>query len=573
MAINISENNDKQVTYDNQPDVQRTMFPNISYGASDEQIAEAVDAWLTEHPEATTTVQDGSLLPVKLDSENEPGDGYVLCYNGDNHTFEWVDVQSDITHLEADVAELEAVTSVSQIVNSASGAVASFADGADNVPVRDLVIGIEPVQAGSGDPAPDNVRPISGWTGANVYRTGVNLCGGKRFADELKTRYPSAVIDTSAKTVSFAYNASAVSGVYFPKYPFKENTRYTFILSVKNDTVARTNLRLYYTDLTYTDFADLSATGTKERVIVTSTANKTVLSLSVRGQGGTTVLYYDESGVFEGVITASDFVPYNGNTYPISWQTEAGTVYGGNLDVTSGVLTVGWTKITIDGTLTPNAIDTNENRTAFRLTVSDAPLWVKNGDSNKTGAIANWATETAQSGGHTPSGMTTPNKFALSSAYQPYHQIGITIPPITVPEGSTDGEVIQAYMDEHPLEIAYPLYSTAISTYQLTPTEVKTLLGQNNIWSDTGDTEVTYCADPKLYVDSKVSATQTLMELLITANRETGTTASKAYTAGDLVIIDGTLYSVASDIANGGTFTVGTNVIVTTVAEQLSALA
>lgn len=31
-----------------------------------------------------------------------------------------------------------------------------------------LKIAITPVQSGSGDPAPDNVRPISGWTGANV---------------------------------------------------------------------------------------------------------------------------------------------------------------------------------------------------------------------------------------------------------------------------------------------------------------------------------------------------------------------------------------------------------------------
>jgi hypothetical protein len=40
---------------------------------------------------------------------------------------------------------------------------------------KDITIAIEPVQAGSGDPSPTNVRPISGWTGANVTRTGKNL--------------------------------------------------------------------------------------------------------------------------------------------------------------------------------------------------------------------------------------------------------------------------------------------------------------------------------------------------------------------------------------------------------------
>lgn len=32
-----------------------------------------------------------------------------------------------------------------------------------------------PVQSGSGDPSPENIRPISGWNGVNAYRTGKNL--------------------------------------------------------------------------------------------------------------------------------------------------------------------------------------------------------------------------------------------------------------------------------------------------------------------------------------------------------------------------------------------------------------
>ena len=41
--------------------------------------------------------------------------------------------------------------------------------------IQKLVLGIEPVQSGTGNPSPDNVRPISGWTGLNVYRMGVNV--------------------------------------------------------------------------------------------------------------------------------------------------------------------------------------------------------------------------------------------------------------------------------------------------------------------------------------------------------------------------------------------------------------
>ena len=42
----------------------------------------------------------------------------------------------------------------------------------------------------------------------------------------------------------------------------------------------------------------------------------------------------------DGISTATDYEPYNGTTYPISWASEAGTVYGGTLDVVSGTLTV-----------------------------------------------------------------------------------------------------------------------------------------------------------------------------------------------------------------------------------------
>lgn len=59
-------------------------------------------------------------------------------------------------------------------LSSASGAVASFSDGAD-LPLKSLLVDIEPVQSGTGDPSPDNVRPISGWNAVNVTRVEVNL--------------------------------------------------------------------------------------------------------------------------------------------------------------------------------------------------------------------------------------------------------------------------------------------------------------------------------------------------------------------------------------------------------------
>ena len=249
---------------------------------------------------------------------------------------------------------------------------------------------------------------------------------------------------------------------------------------------------------------------------------------------------------------ATTYEPYKGNIYPIGWTTEAGAVYGGTLDVTNGVLRVDRASLNL-GELT----------------------WTASGVTG--GFTANTA------GGIKSVGSSSiPEKWKCSAlkvdsptnvyAGSVDHAISYYSASViqAFDSGYTEGSAFKTAMSGQTLvyELATPV------TYQLTPTEVLTVLGQNNIWTDTGDiSELTYRASLDGYVDDKLSASQALMELLITANRENGTTASKAYTAGELVIISGKLYEVASNIANGGTFTVGTNVIATTVAEQLSALA
>lgn len=51
-------------------------------------------------------------------------------------------------------------------IHVATGAVATF-EGED-LPLKSLTASIESVQAGSGDPSPTNVRPISGWSAVDV---------------------------------------------------------------------------------------------------------------------------------------------------------------------------------------------------------------------------------------------------------------------------------------------------------------------------------------------------------------------------------------------------------------------
>ena len=67
---------------------------------------------------------------------------------------------------------LKLVTESSYIVKesaTASGEIASFTTEVGDWPISALEVAINPVQAGSGEPSPENVRPISGWTEVKVW--------------------------------------------------------------------------------------------------------------------------------------------------------------------------------------------------------------------------------------------------------------------------------------------------------------------------------------------------------------------------------------------------------------------
>ena len=325
------------------------------------------------------------------------------------------------------------------ITNSASGAIASFSDGANNLPVKDLTIAIDPVQSGTGDPSPTNIRPISGWTGAKITRSGVNLCSlqllamsGATYQDLTNNSvmivssssspgYKSCrfkVCDISpfmGKTMRIKMNATQVAGEgkrVIARYYNADGT-----------TQIGTNIFEKTTDQISTTFVvpDSMQRGAILAILLYSDSN-------IGGENS--VLYSNIELSIDG--TASDFKPYNGNTYNINWQTEAGTVYGGMLDVTSGVLTV-----------------THENIASYDGETINEP-WISSKDEYIAGA--------------------TPTTGA---------------------------------------QVVYPL--TTPQTYQLTSVEVKTLLGQNNIWADTGDSSVSYRADTKKYIDAKIAELQALI--------------------------------------------------------------
>lgn len=110
-------------------------------------------------------------------------------------------------------------------------------------PAKNFVVTLEPIQSGSGDPSPENIRPITGYTGANVYQSGADTSNPTTipitFPTEAGTVYGGTLdVTTGVLTVKWA-TAKVMSFTRTNNYNFYRNT---------GSFAYRPLSRLYYTE-------------------------------------------------------------------------------------------------------------------------------------------------------------------------------------------------------------------------------------------------------------------------------------------------------------------------------------
>ena len=226
----------------------------------------------------------------------------------------------------------------------------SITDG-EELKCQSAVVTFTPKQSGSGDPSPENVRPISGWDSVGLTRTGNNVLNALSSFQFLKQNYygNNLVINETEKTANF--NAVLSTGYYgliqntSPEYPtyyeFKENTSYTFIFKADGNT-DYLNIAVSFTDGTNTDSFRKSNRDSDGYITYVSPSNKTVRSLYIGKYNGTSTFYYDTFCVMEGTHTRADFEPYNGETYTATFPS---TVYGVEYEFVSGKCQNKWSDL------------------------------------------------------------------------------------------------------------------------------------------------------------------------------------------------------------------------------------
>lgn len=320
--------------------------------------------------------------------------------------------------------------------------IASFSDGADEIPVRELQVAIEPVQSGTGDPSPTNVRPISGHTEVKVMRTGVNLWD--------KANVENGYIDDTTGEVK----ATA---------PYK-NTGFVKVLPntqyyIKTEQTASAWGAWYDADKRYIS----GVTSYHTSPLITSPNNASYVRLTVASSGigniNTFGINYPS--------TATDYEPF-GQTYPISLGQ---TVYGGTLNVTTGVLTINMAEVDL-GTLTWSKY-APRFYAQIATTDPDCPKAPANDSTYIANAIC--------------SQYSVTNRLRVESIKNSFsiHNAGATT-YITVHDDSlTSGGSTAFKSAMSGVQLCYELATP--TTVQLTAAEVETLFGQNNVWADTGN--------------------------------------------------------------------------------------
>ena len=228
------------------------------------------------------------------------------------------------------------------------------------------------------------------------------------------------------------------------------------------------------------------------------------------------------------------------------------TYYGAQLDVLTGTLTVdrvsvtwnsktGWNYRGSDGIFSITSNVPDYKKSGKHYTVSD-------------NAISNWTTVYDQSGGWADTAIDTVGIY--SSTNNNDHVVYIR------PSGGTFTTLdeLDTYLSGNPLQVVFTLATPTVIT-GLTPAQMSLLLGENNVWADTGDTEVGYRADTKLYIERLTQPTEDDM------------VANTNIASGKYFMVGMNLFLSTSSIASGEAIVPGTNCTALSLADALNNLA
>jgi hypothetical protein len=317
--------------------------------------------------------------------------------------------------------------------------IASFNDGSD-LSMPKLEVGIEPVQEGSGDPSPTNIRPISGWDEVNV-----GVSGGEDILD--LTQASNTSKNEYGVTITFnSDNSVTINGTTTGQSQIVWTFAYSIALNFKGKFLAGINdctLLIEQASSPYSKWA-IVEDGDVGKVISENINN--AANLIIRIPSGKTF----NNRVIKPII-------YDVQTITLDLD---GTRYGGKVDLVSGVMTVDRVGVNM-GSLTWT-YDQSLSR-FYSTQISDKRDGLLNDDEIMCSCF--------RPNGAPVSDARIDGTIAIwDRCYVKWFEI-------------TDATVFKERVTGQ--TFTYPL-ATPI-TIQLSPTVVKSLRGMNNVFADSGN--------------------------------------------------------------------------------------
>ena len=308
-----------------------------------------------------------------------------------------------------------------------------------------------------------NICPISGWTGANVVACGVNV-----WDEEWEL---GSYSNTNGEPTTYTDRIRSKN-----RFGVLPNTEYFFKTS--NGLTAG---NAYFYDV---NDVFISARTTIGNTAIVTPNNCKYMRIAMGLPYGAT---YNNDVSINCPSTDHDYHPYVGASVNIDWTDEAGEVYGGSLDVTTGVLTVNRKVVTVSAITTVGAAYIKSDAVDGFVTNSEIyPLVAYNSQPDL------FCDKLMQAKANIWEGTGYANCFAINS-----NQIHINISndllgitDYTEEDRTTAKEKLNTWLAENPVTLTIPVAETA---YQLTPQQIRTLKGTNNLFSNSnGEVTVNY---------------------------------------------------------------------------------
>lgn len=504
---------------------------------------------ITFTDQSTTTFQvyDGtSIERISRTSSSGLDDVYTVFLSDGTTTFFTVHNGADGSVSEAMLND--ALKNKAPVITETteSSAIANFADGADDLVMHNIVAEIAPVQSGSGDPSPSNIRPISGWTGCNVTRTGKNLFDADGLIGNTCTETDG--IYTITKIGSGANSR----GTAYAPMQLKKGVEYTISFVQDRSGLPTRSFSLRYTwevDGVTNYSSGFAIESGATFVTLTPTTDTDAIQFYISSGSSGIGEYVSLSNIqIEIGSTATAYEPYQGTSVAVSWQTEAGTVYGGTIDVATGLLTVTKASVTVGDLTVYSAFQTGTYSCIKRYRLPNNANSVPYNTTH--GAISDMGIEANAYFGSVH--INEPNSASVDFAINTDGSLLAIYDPDTA---ITESDFNTKYAG---MQIVYPLATP--QTYQLTPQQLMTLLGTNNVWTDIANVSVTYPVDTKMYIEK------------LTIPSEDDLVANQAITSGQYFMIGNSLYLALANIASGAQITIGTNAQRVSLADALNTI-